>query len=183
MGGRVRVRVCSGGLGSFLSGLEQSGSFLSVRVCSWAVCSWAVLMLTRCGGGEPLVGGGGGCSSWQLRGGGVGWLVVVWLPRRTWWVSKRRLEGPCACLPGLGTTSSLSSPDVDRVCMLGLVTWRSSVLLVVVVGDDGRRVSPCRCVLSVSSLRCGRFVVLDGRGGWVASLMVVVGRKKRRGNV
>ena len=73
--------------------------------------------------------------------------------------------------------------------------WRSSILLVVVVGDDRRRVSPCRCVLSVSSLRCGRFIVLDGRGGWVrfvvldggggwvASSMVVVGRKKRRGNV
>ena len=25
--------------------------------------------------------------------------------------------------------------------------------------------------------------VLDGRGGWIASTMVVVGRKKRRGNV
>ena len=108
---------------------------------------------------------------------------VVWLPRRTWWASKRRLEGPCACLPGLGTTSSPSSPAVDRVCVLRLVTWRSSVLLVVVVGDDGRGVSPCRRVSSASSLRCGRFVVLDGRGGWVASSMVVVGRKKRRGNV
>ena len=51
------------------------------------------------------------------------------------------------------------------------------------VGDDGRRVSPCRCVSSASSLRGGRFVVLDGRRGWVASSMVVVGRKKRRGNV
>ena len=186
-------RSCSfGGVGSFLSGLERSGSFLSV-----CVCLWVVLTLTRCGGGGPLVGGGGGCSSWHLCGGGVGWLVVVnedderrrmssfvvWLPRRTWWASKRRLEGPCACLPGLGTTSSPSSPAVDWVCVLGLVTWRSRVLLVVVVGDDGRRVSPCRRVSSASSLRCGRFVVLDGRGGWVASSMVVVGRKKRRGNV
>ena len=193
MGGRVRVRVRSGGSGSFLSGLERSGSFLSV-----CICSWAVLTLTRCGGGGgPLVGGGGGCSLSQLRGGGVGWLVVVnedderrhpssfivWLPRRTWWASKRRLEGPCACLPGLGTTSSPSSPAVDRVCVLQLVTWRSSVLLVVVVGDDGRGVSPCRHVSSASSLHCGRFVVLDGCGGWVASSMVVVGRKKRRGNV
>ena len=92
---------------------------------------------------------------------------VVWLPRRTWWASKRRLEGPCACLPGLGTTSSPSSPAIDRVCVLRLVTWHSSVLLVVVVSDDGRCVSPCRHVLSASSLRCGCFIVLDGRGdGW-----------------
>ena len=73
-------------------------------------------------------------------------------------------------------------PLTGCVCW-GLVTWRSSVLLVVVVGDDGHRVSPCRCVSSASSLRCGRFVVLDGHGGSVASSMVVVGRKKRRGNV
>ena len=68
VGGRVR----SGGSRSFLSGLERSGSFLSVRVCSWAV-----LTLTRCGGGGgPLVGGGGGplvVGRW--------WVVVVVAPR------------------------------------------------------------------------------------------------------
>ena len=182
--GRVCVHVCSGGSGSFLSG---------------CVCLWVVLMLTRCGGGGggPLVGGGGGCSSWQLHGGGVRWLVVVneddkwrrmssfivWLPCRTWWVSKRRLEGPCVCLPGLGTTSSPSSPAVDWVCVLALVMWRSSVLLVVVVGDGGHRVSLCHHVLWVSLLCCACFIVLDGHGGWVVSSMVVVGRKKRCGNV
>ena len=51
-----------GQLGSLLSGLERLGSFLGIRVCSWAV-----LTLMRCGGGGPLVGGGGGCSLWQLQ--------------------------------------------------------------------------------------------------------------------
>ena len=60
----------------------------------------------------------------------------------------------------------------------GLVTWRSSVLLVVVVSDDGRRVLLCHRVSSASSLRCGHFVVLDGCGGWLALSMVVVGRNK-----
>ena len=89
-------------------------------------------------------------------------------------------EGPCACLPGLGMTSHLLSTGC--ACW-GMVTWRSSVVLGVVVGDDGCCVSPCHRVSSTSSLRCGRFVVLDGCGGWVASSMVVVGRKKRHGNV
>ena len=48
----------------------------------------------------------------------------------------------------------------------GLVTWRSSVLLVVVVGDDGCRVSPCRHVSSASSCVVGAslfwMVVGDG---------------------
>ena len=55
------------------------------------------MTLARCGGGGLLAGGGGGCSSWpgggcsswpgggcsswpfmvELRGGGVGWLVVI----------------------------------------------------------------------------------------------------------
>ena len=55
-------------------------------------------------------------------------------------------------------------PSTGCVCW-GLVMWRSTVLLVVVVGDDGCRVSPCRRVSSASSLRCGCFVVLDGREG------------------
>ena len=76
--GRGSNGVHSGGRGSglFLSGLERSGLFLSVRVCSWVVRT-----LTRCGGGGggggPLMGGGDGCSSWQLCGGGVRWLVVI----------------------------------------------------------------------------------------------------------
>ena len=41
----------------------------------------------------------------------------------------------------------------------------------------------CRPVSSASSLHCGHFVVLDGCGGWVASSMVAVGRKKQHGNV
>ena len=119
---RVRLRSCAfvfvhgrphsfvgGGLRSWVVGFAfafvrgRSGSFLSVRICSWAVVT-----LTRCGGG--------GCSSWQLRGGGVGWLVVVnedderrrmslfvvWLPRRTWWVSKRRLGGSLCLLTWAG---------------------------------------------------------------------------------
>ena len=70
---RLTYAFVHGRSGSFLSGLERLHSFLSVHVCSWVV-----MMLTRCGGGGPLVGGGGGgCSLWQLRGGGVGWLVVV----------------------------------------------------------------------------------------------------------
>ena len=75
VGGHIHswgVAFVHGWSGLFLSGLEQSRSFLSV-----CICSWAVVMLMRCGGGGPSVGGGGGCSSWQLRGGGVGWLVVV----------------------------------------------------------------------------------------------------------
>ena len=44
-------------------------------------------------------------------------------------------EGLAACLPGLGTTSlPSSSPAIDRVCVL--VTWRSTVVLVVVVGGQ-----------------------------------------------
>ena len=84
----VRVRLCScafvfvrgqshsfvgGGIRSWVVAFVhgRSGSFLSVHVCLWAV-----LTLTRCGGGGPLVGGGGGCSSWpfivSLHGGVVG---------------------------------------------------------------------------------------------------------------
>ena len=119
-------------------------SFLSL-----CICSWAVVTLARCGGGGPLASGGGcsswpgggcsswpggGCSSWpfmvELRGGGVGWLVVVngdderrcmssfivRLPRRTWWVSKRRLGGSVCLLTWAGHDLSLA---VDQVCMLG----------------------------------------------------------------
>ena len=78
-----------------------SCSFLSI-----CICSWAVVTLATCGGGggcSSWPGGGcslwpgGGCSSWpgggcslwpgggcslwpfmvELRGGGVGWLVVI----------------------------------------------------------------------------------------------------------
>ena len=60
----------------------------------------------------------------------VGWLVVVneddkrrcmssfivWLPRCTWWVSKRRLGGSMCLLTWTGHDLS---PAVDRVCVLG----------------------------------------------------------------
>ena len=75
-------------------------------------------------------------------------------------------------------------PSTGCACW-GLVTWRSSVVLVVVVGDDGRRVSSCRRVAVCRQRpRCvagaSLFWMVEG---WVASSMVVVGRKKRRGNV
>ena len=137
MGGGIRSWAVA-----FVRGWSRS--FLSVHVCSWAVVT-----LARYGGGRPLASGGGcsswpgggcsswpggGCSSWpfmvELRGGGVGWLVVVnrdderqcmssfivWLPRRTWWVSKRRLGGSVCLLTWAGHDLSLA---VDRVCMLG----------------------------------------------------------------
>ena len=51
------------------------------------------------------------------------------------------------------------------------------------VGDDRHLVLLCHHVSSASSLHGGHFIVLDGSGGWVASFMVVVGRKKLCGNV
>ena len=48
------------------------------------------------------------------------------------------------------------------------------------VGDNGCCVLPC--VISVLVV-WQALVVLDGSGGWVALLMVVVGRKKQCGNV
>ena len=50
------------------------------------------------------------------------------------------------------------------------------------VGDNGHCVLLCHHVSSASSLRGRCFIVLDDSGGWVVSLMVVVGRKKRCGN-
>ena len=60
-----------------------------------------------------------GCSSWQLHGGGVGWLVVVNEDVAPGGCQKGGWEGPCVCLPGLGTTLSPSLPAVDQVCVLG----------------------------------------------------------------
>ena len=126
---------------SFLGGLERSRSFLSVRV---------VFV-----GGRDV----GEVWWWWAVGGWRWWLllvavhgVVVWLVvvnedderrRMSSFVSgchvapggcqKGGWEGLAACLPGLGTTSlPSSSPAIDRVCVL--VTWRSTVVLVVVVG-------------------------------------------------
>ena len=145
---RLSHLFVGGGIRSWVVAFVRGRSHLFVggRV---RVCSWAVVTLARCGGGGPLAGGGGGCSSWpgggcaswpgggcslwpflvELRGGGVGWLVVanedderqrmwsfvVWLPRRTWWVSKRRLGGSVCLLTWAGHDLS---PAVDRVCVL-----------------------------------------------------------------
>ena len=157
--------------------LGWSRSFLSVRICSWAVVT-----LTRCGGGGPLVGGGGGCSSWQLRGGGVGWLVA------TLYLVGVKKEAVRVLVPAyLGRARPRHRPRLPSTgcACWGLVTWRSSILLVVVVGDDGRCVSSCRRVAVCRQRpRCVAGASLFWMVvGWVASSMVVVGRKKRRGNV
>ena len=128
VGGRVRSWVVA-----FV--LERSGLF--VGGCDigevwwwWAVGRWS----WSWPGGGCSSWPGGGCSSWpfmvELHGGGVGWLVVVneddeqrhassfvvWLLRRTWGVSKRRLGGSVCLLTWAGHDLS---PAVDRVCVLG----------------------------------------------------------------
>ena len=91
-------------------------------------------------------------------------------------------EGCCACLPRLGMTSSPSSSlTIDWVCLLGVdaVLWHRSC------GGCGWLVTTdvvCHCVVSILVV-WQALIVLDGSGGWVASLMVAVGRKKRCGNV
>ena len=102
-------------------------------------------------------------------------LSIIWLPHRTWWVSKGGWEGHCACLPGLGMTPSpLSSPAINRVCVLGA---GDTALQRCSCGGCGWSVTTddvCCCVSS-ASLLCGRRSlfgwswgmggVVDGGGG------------------